>query len=222
MQSAYLITKIIHIVAGSLALLAGLGAILLRHNTKKHRPFGTVYFWCMTVIFVTSCAMATYRFNLFLLFIGIFTYHSSLTALRSLKLRQLHQGQQALPVDWVIEALNLAANAGLVIFGIYYALNYSVQGGSISVAFGCIGINNSRLNVKRLRGKVHYANYWLLAHISGMLGSYIGAITAFTVNNNRWMNLPEVVAWLGPTVVLVPLLVRETARFKQQTLPEAK
>jgi hypothetical protein len=49
-----------------------------------------------------------------------------------------------------------------------------------------------------------------MQHLGGMLGSYIGAFTAFLViNNSRWIHAPEIVAWLGPTIVLVPLIIYE-------------
>jgi hypothetical protein len=67
-----------------------------------------------------------------------------------------------------------------------------------------------------LRGKSKHKNYWLLAHIGGMLGSYIGAFTAFFVNNNaRWIHLPEIIAWLGPTVFITPLIIFELRKYKK-------
>ena len=121
-------------------------------------------------------------------------------------------------IDWIIEIVNVLTNTSLIIFGIYYSVNHEWQGGLISVVFGLIGLRNSQSNYKRLSGKISNKNYWLIAHIGGMLGSYIGAITAFTVNNNRWMGLPDVIAWLGPTVILVPFIIYETAKFKKATL----
>ena len=74
--------------------------------------------------------------------------------------------------------------------------------------------------VRRLRGKIKEDNYWLIAHIRGMLASYIGAITAFTVNNNRWMHLPVIVAWLGPTIVLIPFILSQTSSLKKSKLQQ--
>lgn len=207
--------KIIHITAGCLALVSGLLAILLRKNVNKHRPMGKFYFWCMTTIFITSIPMAVYKFNLFLFFINIFTYHSTTTAYRSLKLKHLHEGQKPLTVDWLIEYTNILANLSLIIYGIYYSFAYEWQGGVIAFVFGSTGLNSSRLNLERLKGKIKHKNYWVIAHIGGMLGSYIGAITAFTVNNNRWIGMPDVVAWLGPTVILVPFILKQTSHFKR-------
>ena len=45
---------LVHVIAGCVSLLAGLGAIIFRNKIKQHRPFGSVYFWSMTVVFVTS------------------------------------------------------------------------------------------------------------------------------------------------------------------------
>jgi len=42
-----------------------------------------------------------------------------------------------------------------------------------------------------------------------MCGSYIGAITAFVVNQSQHIPLPQVVLWLGPTAIIVPIIVME-------------
>ncbi len=216
MNTIYQSLKLLHIAAGSLALLFGLTAILLRNNTKKHRPIGKIYFWSMTVIFLTAMFMATYKFNLFLFFINIFTFHAAFTAYRSLKLKKLHEGQKPEYQDWLMDALNATANVGLLIYGVYYALHYSIEGGIIPMVFGSIGLRNSWVNIRRLRGVIRHKNYWLLAHIGGMLGSYIGAITAFLVNNNQKLGIPDMVAWLGPAVFIVPFIIREVRFYEKK------
>lgn len=215
METFIIISRVIHIAAGCIALLCGLGAILNRKKLIRHRPFGLVYFWCMSVIFVTSVYLSIYRQNVFLFFIGIFTFHASFTALRALKLKGLHLGQKPLRRDWLAEALNIFANAGLlVVAGICFYHN-NIPFSIICTVFGCLGLRGSQVNIKRLRGETELQNYWLIAHISGMLASYIGAITAFTVNNNRWLHLPDVAAWLGPALVLIPFVIYETAKLKK-------
>jgi hypothetical protein len=209
------ISLIIHVIAGSLALLSGLGAIILRNKVKLHKPFGKFYFWCMTVVFVTALYVSVYRQNYFLLFIAIFAYYSCLTAFRSLQLKKLHMGQKPLRIDWIIEGLNGTANVGLIVLGIILLTQGEMQWTIITVSFGLLGLRSGFTNIRRLRGKVSHSNYWLLTHIGGMLGSYLGAITAFLVNNNRWMGMPQVVAWLAPTVILVPFIFYEVGRHKK-------
>lgn len=87
MKTIILIAIIIHVVAGIGALLSGATAILLRKNTPKHKPIGRIYFWCMTVIFITGIFLSVAKELLFFFFIAIFTYYSVLIAYRALRLK---------------------------------------------------------------------------------------------------------------------------------------
>ena len=71
MEIVFKIVLCIHIVAGSIALLAGLAAILFRNKIKWHRPFGMVYFVSMNVIFVSATFMSIYTVNIFLTYKNI-------------------------------------------------------------------------------------------------------------------------------------------------------
>ncbi len=88
-------------------------------------------------------------------------------------------------------------------------VNGNTGAGIVSLVFGIIGIRGNASTIKRLKGKVTKRNYWLLGHIGGMLGSYIGALTAFLVNNGNHIPLPPIVLWLGPTVIFVPMIIWE-------------
>lgn len=217
METFIRISLIVHVAAGCLALLSGLGAILFRNHVKRHKPIGRIYFWCMTVVFVTAVYVSLAHHNLFLFCVAFFTYYSCLTAYRSLKLKKLHHGQKPHWFDWGAEILFGVIHLGFTGYGVWLLLAGVTDFGIICLAFGLLGLRGNQLNVKRLRGIVQHSNYWLLAHIGGMLGSYIGAITAFLVNNNnRWMHLPQIVAWLGPAILLVPLIVYEVNKFRKK------
>ena len=216
MEEFIRISLIVHVVAGCTALLSGLLAILFRKSVHTHKPFGKIYFWCMTVIFITATYISVYKSNIFLFCVACFTYYSCLTAYRSLKLKHMHKGQKAKTIDWIIEGFFGFMHLGFLAFGFYLLTNDNMQFGIICIVFGAIGIRLNYVTINRLRGYVEYSNYWLLAHIGGMLGSYIGAITAFLVNNNRWIHMPNVVAWLSPTVLLVPFLIFELKRNRKK------
>jgi uncharacterized membrane protein len=220
MQSFIKISLVIHVIAGCIALLSGLTAIVFRKKVKVHKPFGKVYLFSMWVIFITALYLSVFKNNFFLLFIGIFTFHSCITAYRSLKLRQLHADQKPLVKDWLIEGFNILACGGLVLTGIFLFAKNNIQFAVICISFGSLGLRLSYTNIQRFRGKYTDKLYWLLAHIGGMTGSYIGAITAFTVNNNRWMGMPQVVAWLAPTVLLVPFIYYEFSRLRNNSVPQ--
>ncbi len=210
------ISLIIHVVLGSVSLLTGLGAILFRNKVKTHRPFGKVYFWCMTFVFITAFYISIYRENVFLFFVSVFTYYSAITAYRSLSLKKLHLDQKPHWIDWAIEGVFGTMHCLFILFAVYIFIKGNVAFGSISFVFGVIGLRGNISNIMRLRKKLTYKNYWLLAHIGGMLGSYIGAFTAFVVNNNRWIGAPDVLVWLGPTVLLVPLMIFELRKHEKK------
>lgn len=211
------ISLVIHVAAGIVSLLSGLAAIIFRNKVKIHKKFGIVYFYAMTVVFITAVYVSVFRGNVFLFCVAFFTYYSCLTAYRALRLKKLHLDQKPTKLDWAIEAFFGFMHVSFVVFAVFILVKGNIPFGIISLVFGIVGLRGNLDTTKRLRGRVEYRNYWLLAHIGGMCGSYIGAITAFFVNNNnRFFHLPEVVAWLGPTVFIVPLLIYEVNKHKKK------
>lgn len=209
------IVKYLHIVAGALALTCGTAAFLLRNKTEIHRWFGKFYFWSMAAIAVTSLAMGLYHQKWFLFMVAIFTFHSAFTAYRSLYLTNLHKDQKAQPWDWFIEALTAAGCLFLVGYALYAAAHEAVQLAIICLVFGGLGLRFVLNNVLRYLGRIKYKQYAMLQHVTGMLGSYAGAWTAFLVTNNHKWHMPDLVAFLLPTVIVTVLIVRERARYRK-------
>lgn len=216
MQNLSLLIKIIHISAGATALISGLLAILFRKRVNVHKPVGRVYFWSMTVIFGSAIYMAFVKFNVFLFCVAFFTYYACLTAYRALRLKRLHLNQEPDRIDWIIEAF--FGSMHLAFLGFAFCKLYQGQFsiGMVSLVFGLFGLQGNYSTIQRLKKRLAFRNYWLLAHISGMLGSYIGAITAFTVNNYERIPLPPIVLWLGPTLVLAPFIAYEVRTHKNK------
>jgi hypothetical protein len=207
------ISLIIHVVAGSLSLLFGLLAILLKTKTPIHKKVGKVYFWCMTVIFITGCYLSIFSGNLFLFYISIFSYYLTISAYRALRYKK------AIPVkkiDWLIDIISGLTFIGLIIFSILiFIKNNDKAIGIIPLVFGTIGLLSvlrSMYRYKRGMGKVPLE--WLKLHIGNMIGSYIAAITAFLVNQSQYFPVHPTILWLGPTFALVPLIVIEIRKVK--------
>lgn len=216
MQDLIKIFLIIHVAAGSLALLTGLAAIVLRKRVKIHRPVGKIYFWSMTVVFVTAVFVSVVKGNVFLFCVAVFTFYSCLTAYRSLRLKKLHLDQKPMWFDWAIEWVFGLIHVLFVVFALM-KIGKHPEFGTIALVFGLIGVNGNWTTIKRLKAKkLIHKNYWLLAHIGGMLGSYIGAFTAFIVNNGNHIPAPPIVLWLGPTVLLVPFMMYELNIHKKK------
>jgi hypothetical protein len=59
--------------------------------------------------------------------------------------------------------------------------------------------------------------YWVIAHLTGMIGSYVVLWTAFFVDNAHLFpglnQLPTLTFWVAPTLIAVPFLVLSITRF---------
>ncbi|MBI3518226.1 MAG: hypothetical protein HY062_02565 [Bacteroidetes bacterium] len=218
MQTIFTITIIIHVLAGIGALISGAMAIILKQNTPKHKPIGRFYFWCMTVIFITGVFLSTAKGLLFLFFISIFTYYATIIAYRSLRLKNLHNGQKLLWIDWLVEILAGITFMGLIMYAMYhFTVNHS-SAAVIPLFFGSIGLLGVYRNVSSFIKGPKETMYWLKKHIGNMCGSYIGAITAFVVNQSEHIPVNPVFLWLGPTIILVPVIMVELKKIKSQPL----
>ncbi len=210
-------TVIVHVICGFAALVTGIVAFLLRKNTPKHKKAGIVYFYLMTVIFVTAIFLSIVKSMLFFFFIAVFTYYSCLVAYRALKLKNLHKGQKPAWIDWAIQVIAGLTFLGLILLGIY-VLIFKGSGGIIAIVFGCIGMIGIFQNVKLYLNGPKETLYWLKLHVGNMMGSYIGAITAFLVNQTDKIPINPIFLWLGPTVILVPILTMELRKIKTEKL----
>lgn len=205
---------IIHIIAGSGALIFGAIAFALRKNTPKHKPIGRIYFWCMTVVFITAMFVSVYKELLFLFLIGIFTYYSTIIAYRSLRLKNLHKGQKPLKIDWLIEIIAGLTFTGMIAFAAYILIVKGNLGGVIPLVFGAFGLLSVRTNVRLMTRQPKETLYWLKKHIGHMMGSYIGAVTAFLVNQTEYIPINPIILWLGPAVIVVPAIIIESKKVK--------
>jgi uncharacterized membrane protein len=218
MEKIISITLFIHVLAGIGALTSGALAIILKRNTTKHKPVGKFYFWCMTIIFVTATFVSVVKHLQFLFLISIFTYYSTLIAYRALKLKNLHKGQKPYLVDWLIEAIAGISFIGMILFACIFYIKYQDMNAIIPMAFGVLGIVGVYKNIIRLKSKPTETLYWLKTHIGNMCGSYIGAITAFVVNQSEHIPLPEIALWLGPTAIITPIIIMELKKVKSNAL----
>jgi len=65
-------------------------------------------------------------------------------------------------------------------------------------------------------------NQWVVAHIVGMIGSYVVLWTAFYVDNAHLIpllnQLPQPTFWVLPTLIALPFLVLSISRFAPKTI----
>lgn len=218
MEKINSIILFIHVVAATGALISGAIAIILKSNTPKHKPVGRFYFWCMTIVFLTATFISVVKHLQFLFLIGIFTYYSTVIAYRALKLKNLHNGQKPHFIDWLIEAIAATAFLGMIAFSIIAYCQTGSPEAVVPFVFGIVGCYGVCKSIMKFINGQTETLYWLKKHIGNMCGSYIGAITAFTVNQSDKIPLSPLILWLGPTVILAPIIVFELKKIKTKPL----
>ena len=66
---------------------------------------------------------------------------------------------------------------------------------------------------------------WVIAHIIGMIGSYIVLLTGFYVDNAHLIpllnQLPQIMFWVLPTLIGIPFIVRSISRYAPKTVMHA-
>ncbi|MGK7395396.1 MAG: hypothetical protein ACNS62_12540 [Candidatus Cyclobacteriaceae bacterium M3_2C_046] len=221
MQDPQIISVILyfHIVAGALALITGLMAIFSSKGRKVHKRSGKVYFWAMTLVFITGLIIAGFRYNRFLFLIAFISYYSVFSGYRSLKLKKLHLSQSPGWQDWAAGIINTLANLVFVGLGLYYFALKGISGASVlTLGFGSGGLLLSYTNLKPFLKKPDKSFHWYMSHIGNMMGGYIATTTAFlSTMVTRFDLMNPFLAFALPSLIGIPLLFfwqhREEKKF---------
>lgn len=181
--------------------------MLSTKGQSKHRACGRFFFYAMTGIFVTAIPLALAKNNFFLFLIAIFSYYLALTGWR------YANNRSGLPTtfDWVVSIVMVSASLMMIGAGIFRFSLIDTKS-ILLLIFGSIG---TIFSVSDLRSDFNHSAHGkirIAKHLSAMLGATIAALTAFSVTNIHIK--PSIVLWLGPTVLLVPVI----AWWKQRVL----
>ena len=201
---------IIHVAAGVISLVTGLISILSLKGSKVHKKSGKIYFYSMTIVFVTAIIIANYRFNRFLFLIAFLSYYSVFAGVRKLSLKNLHKNQNPKWYDWIAGIINGTANLFFIGLGIYYSIeNGFFSGGALlSVGFGIGGLLISYVNLKPFIIRPNKSYHWYLSHIGNMFGGYIATSTAFlSTIISKYEIMNPFLGFALPSIIGVPLLI---------------
>lgn len=212
-----------HVAAGFTALVMAPVAMMTQKGGVQHRRWGKVYFWAMFAIFVTALALVYFRPNFFLFMISILSFYGAFTGYRALYRKRPALGAGPIWLDWL--AAGVAAVAGLAFLAWGGLIAFGLIATQIPPVFGLVGVGfGVSLGLDALSDMRSFLqpstdrNWWWYYHISRMSGSYIAAVTAFTVQNvTRYM--PVELAWLPwvlPAVIGTPLIARTVRHYRQK------
>ena len=194
----------LHIAAGSVALASMWIPLFARKGATAHRRAGWVFVSAMAVVAVSAVLLAAGRLivdprpegrqaGIFLLYVAVLTASAVSSGVRVLRTRQRTAAHRHW-WDLGLPALLTATAIGVAGYG-------AAIGSPLFAAFALLGIANGVGSLRYWLRPPATTMHWWFAHMNGMLGGCIAAITAFFVVNAGNLHLPQLVAWLAPSVV---------------------
>lgn len=211
METIFKVTLGLHILSGSVGLLAGTLIMILRKGGKQHKNLGKAFFYAMVGIFLTSVYMSIVTQNWFLLCIGFFSLYLAASGYRVLWFKKLSRFEEGPAlVDHVLGIGGMAAGVGM--WGLSVMLWKS--GNSFMVVpavFGTISFVLALQLYKGFKNPPTEKTFWIRAHALRMGGAYVSTVTAFLVVNVHIE--PQWVFWLLPTVIVIPVVIYQMRRF---------
>ena len=222
MKTLILSLLILHVSAGSIALLVGLMPMFSKKGGKLHNRSGLVYVYCMITVAITAlllCALQPFQMlRLFLTGIAVFSFYLCMTGWRTTK--QKKTGSTI--IDHILTYATLAVSGAMISFGIY--LTSQSANAFFPVLFTFFGILTGVFARKDylMIGKPTEKMHWFFQHVTRMGGSYIATFTAALVNNVArilpagspdWM---YTLSWIAPSILGGMLIARTVRYYKQK------
>jgi uncharacterized membrane protein len=208
MNQIFNIFLVLHIIGGTLGIASGTINIVRKKGDKLHKNVGKIFLYSMLTAGFSSLILAIMHPNNFLFIIGIFTVFLVGTGRRYLSLKGLASGQKPHLVDWLLTIMMLIFGIFFMGFGLFFLIKNELFG-IVYIVFGVAGLRYVLKDFNYYRGqKITTKNYWLIEHIGRTMAGYAASLTALLVVNSAYLSfIPNVLLWLLPTIVLVPLIV---------------
>lgn len=203
----------LHVVAGTVALVAGSAALLTKKGGRRHRLAGRLFLRSVAVVVGTVFALLPFgagTFRLLLTLVAVFSGYLAFSGYRALD--RMRPDGSVRPVDWVAAAAVVAACLALGGWGVRWLLDGG-EFGVVMVVFGAIGVGFGVADVRRFRGDG--GGVRTVAHLQRTLGAFVAVVSAVSAVNLT--PLLGVAAWLWPTAVGVPLIAYLSRAYDPRT-----
>ena len=181
LQLAHKTNIIVHVIAGSIALLLGLVALMTKKGGKNHRRSGNIFIGLLIAVIITGfVGVFVFGRNTFLLVITVLSGYFGFSGYRTLQTKS----NQPQLIDICVAIGSLIA----VFYFLYYfksigmiwspLIIYSTVGTLMLVIFYDF--------IRYLIPASRYGNLWFYEHIYKMIGAFTALLSAFsgTVFNN--------------------------------------
>lgn len=175
LSTVHKLNIIVHVTAGSLALMVGLVAIVVNKNSRLHRRAGQVFLWLMSIVILTGLiGVFVFGRNTFLLVITVMSGYLAFSGYRAIRLKSNR-------FNLINLFVSLAALATVSYFLYYFksvgmiwspVIIYSTVG----YLFFIVGYDLLRYIIS---SKV-YGSLWMHEHILKMVSAFTGLLSAFS------------------------------------------
>jgi len=196
----------LHIASGLVAFICAPVALLTTKGGRTHRKWGKIHFWAMAVVAASALFLSILLPILFLALVAVFSFYAAFSGYRVLFLKDLPRGGRARLIDWAAALITFVSSASLAAIGIIRSHMLAGLPRLVPIVLGCIGMLLGGRSILLFLHPPSEKQFWWFEHMTGMIASYIAAITAFAVVNlgprfgNAWW------VWLWPAMVGVPAI----------------
>jgi uncharacterized membrane protein len=214
------ISLYIHIIAGTLTLLAGPIAIFYNgDNTKLHKVWGKIFLWAMGIVTTTAIfgfiQHPTHVFFQFLGGLSLIVIFNLYKAIRAIQFRKKLSVSNLDKVVFYLSGMVAFLFTGMAFYGFIFK-----NGGAVYIllmVFGLALFLDLRGLLRLVRNESTTAKNWFKQHIGGMLGAFTASTTAFMVNVDS--GLPWYLAWFGPAIIIQPLVFYFFKKYRLNDKP---
>ena len=189
----------LHILAGTIALLATVFAICSEKGKKIHIISGRTYYWGMVGIFLTALPMSIINKEIFLFLIAFFSFYLAFAG------RRFAQNRTGIAskIDWIAVGLMIVTGIGMCVLALFYVIESNSHYITL-LLFGFISIAIGFTDYKTYKHQEAIGQKRIARHLTNMLAGTIAVVTAVLVVNVDME--PQWLPWILPTVILVPVI----------------
>lgn len=200
----YPLILILHIVAGTASLAAGVVAMMVRKGKGAHVLSGTWFYISMYAVGSSALFMSLMKWNPFLLSVGIFSLYLTWSGKQAITYWRLKQQHTPAVLEKLPVLVSFITAIVMIAIPAWQMISAGNSMSIVSMVFGSIMLAGTIRDFIAFRTPGNFAPHnkrWLLKHIGMMGGAYIATITAFLVVNINISNVPGWVPWLLPTII---------------------
>ena len=220
-----------HVIAGVVALSSMVVPLVAPKGGRVHRGGGWVFVIAMTGVSATAFGLAIRRFTLadpqhpnahaiglFLFYVATLTAAGVSSGVRALRFKARsapHRGAW----DVGLSAANVAMALATLVYGV-------IDRRTLFIAFSLVGLMTGTGQLRYWLRTPTTRHHWWFAHMGGMLGSCVAALTALVVVNAARFGSRtfSTTLWIAVPALSIPAIFAWTAYYRRRfaTRPPAE